>query len=200
MEKNNFYKLCELIIGTFFRIFYRLEVQGLENVPRTGACVIASNHISLFDPPLIGVAMKYRPINFMAKEELFVFILGTAYKKLGAFPVKRKAGDMKAIKHAMTLLNDGKILAIFPEGTRSKNGQLGKATPGAMSMAIKTNSMVVPTALKGPDKVSWSNPFPKFKVSFGKPIAVENYGSSKEAIDLLNEKMMGSIQAQLNMM
>lgn len=200
MEKNNFYKLCDFILGIIFKIFYRLEVTGLENVPRENACVIASNHVSLFDPPLLGVAMKYRPINFMAKEELFVFILGTAYKKLGAFPVKRGAGDLKAIKHAIKLLNDGNVLAIFPEGTRSKNGKLGKATPGAMSMAVKTNSIVVPTALKGPNKVSWLNPFPKFKVSFGKPIDVKSLGNGKEVIDLLNEKMMISIQEQLNIM
>ena len=129
-----FYSVLKIILRILFKIFLRLEVKGAENIPATGPLVIASNHLSLLDPPVIGVAST-RKVHFMAKQELFVPVLGDIYKLLGAFPVKRGGADRTAIKHGIDLMLDGGVLAIFPEGTRSKTGALGKAEPGALMMA-----------------------------------------------------------------
>lgn len=87
-----FYSVLKIILRILFKIFLRLEVKGTENIPKTGPLVIASNHLSLLDPPVIGVAAT-RKVHFMAKQELFVPVLGTIYKQLGAFPVKRGGAD-----------------------------------------------------------------------------------------------------------
>ena len=126
-----FYSVLKIILRILFKIFLRLEVKGAENIPATGPLVIASNHLSLLYPPVIGVAST-RKVHFMAKQELFVPVLGDIYKLLGAFPVKRGGADRTAIKHGIDLMLDGGVLAIFPEGTRSKTGALGKAEPGAL--------------------------------------------------------------------
>ncbi|UQT40709.1 1-acyl-sn-glycerol-3-phosphate acyltransferase [Acidaminococcus intestini] len=142
------YRFVQLLFRVLFSIFFRLETIGRENIPHEGPVVIASNHVSLLDPPMIGTAAS-RPIHFMAKSELFVPVLGTLYRSLGAFPVHRGAADTHAIRHALKLLKDRKVLGIFPEGHRIRTGKLGKAEPGAMAIAIKGKAQVVPTAILG---------------------------------------------------
>ena len=100
-----FYSVLKIILRILFKIFLRLEVQGAENIPATGPLVIASNHLSLLDPPVIGVAST-RKVHFMAKQELFVPVLGDIYKLLGAFPVKRGGADRTAIKHGIVQETD----------------------------------------------------------------------------------------------
>ena len=111
------YRFVQLLFSILFRIIYRLRVIGRENIPRKGPVVIACNHVSLLDPPMVGTASS-RPVHFMAKSELFVPVLGTLYKSLGAFPVHRGAGDAHAIRTALTILKHQEVLGIFPEGHR----------------------------------------------------------------------------------
>jgi 1-acyl-sn-glycerol-3-phosphate acyltransferase len=93
-------------------------------------------------------------VNFMAKEELFnIFILGTLLKKLGAFPVKRNTADKSAIRRALQVLEEGGILGLFPEGTRSRTGELGKPRHGAALIALKSKKPVLPVAIKWPEKI-----------------------------------------------
>ena len=121
------YTLVKNLFKILFTIFLRLKVEGTENIPKDGPLVIASNHLSLLDPPVLGTAAT-RKVHFMAKEELFVPVLGTIYKILGAFPVRRGGADRAAIKHGIDILESGQVLAIFPEGTRSKTGELGEGS------------------------------------------------------------------------
>ena len=116
------YTILKPILWVLFKLGLRLNVEGTENIPQAGPLVIASNHLSLLDPPVIGVAAT-RKVHFMAKQELFVPILGDIYKALGAFPVRRGGADRAAIKHGIDILKDNKVLAIFPEGTRSLGGE-----------------------------------------------------------------------------
>ena len=139
------YTLVKNLFKILFTIFLRLKVEGRENIPKDGPLVIASNHLSLLDPPVLGTAAT-RKVHFMAKEELFVPVLGTIYKILGAFPVRRGGADRAAIKHGIDILESGQVLAIFPEGTRSKTGELGKAQPGALMMASKAKATIQPAS------------------------------------------------------
>ena len=189
------YTLLKSILWLLFKIGLRLNVEGTENIPKDGPLVIASNHLSLLDPPVIGVAAT-RKVHFMAKQELFVPILGDIYKALGAFPVRRGGADRAAIKHGIDILKDNKVLAIFPEGTRSKTGKLGKAEPGALMMASKAMATIVPCCVRGTDYRRQGRIWPKVTVRFGKPIyfpadAVVN----KEFLHEMTENLMQHIAA-----
>ncbi len=193
-----FYSFLKVVLYVLAKIILRLEISGTDNIPLNGPVVIASNHVSLLDPPIIGVATP-RKIHFMAKQELFVPVLGAIYRTLGAFPVRRGAADRNAIKYGIDLLLAEKVLAIFPEGTRSKNGQIGKAEPGALMMAGKARAVIVPTAVSGTNLSSSGGIWPKVKVKFGKPIYfLEDEPVTKEVIVRMTDELMNEIQTLLN--
>ena len=173
------YRFVQLLFRVLFSIFFRLETIGRENIPHEGPVVIASNHVSLLDPPMIGTAAS-RPIHFMAKSELFV-------------PVHRRAADTHAIRHAFKLLKDRKVLGIFPEGHRIRTGKLGKAEPGAMEIAIKGRAQVVPTAILGSNLGAQKGFWPHIKVVFGQPISVFGAEGGKKDTEAFTEELMGEI-------
>lgn len=189
------YTILKPILWILFKIGLRLNVEGASNIPMDGPLVIASNHLSLLDPPVIGVAAT-RKVHFMAKQELFVPILGDIYKALGAFPVRRGGADRAAIKHGIYILKDNKVLAIFPEGTRSKTGKLGKAEPGALMMASKAMATIVPCCVIGTDYGRQGRLWPKVTVRFGKPIPFPKDAMvNKEFLHEMTETLMQRIAA-----
>ena len=182
-----------ILVDILFKIFLRIEYHGKENVPLTGPLVLASNHISLLDPPAVGGGIG-RVVRYMAKEELFVPILGSIWRSWGAFPVKRGGADRAAIKMGIDVLEDGQCLAIFPEGTRSKTGKLGKAQPGALMMASKVKAPIVPACIIGSDVFRSGKIWPKVIVKYGKPIYFpEDRPVNKELLHELTEQMMNEI-------
>ena len=190
------YRFVKIIFSVLFRIILRLKIIGRENIPMEGPVVIASNHMSLLDPPVVGTASS-RPVNFMAKSELFVPVLGALYSSLGAFPVHRGAADSHAIKHALLLLKNKQVLGIFPEGHRMPEGHLGKAAPGALAIAIKGKATVVPTAIIGSDRKHRKTVWPKVTVVFGKPLSMENQDGNKVKVEELSERLMAQIAAMI---
>ena len=187
------YELCRIIFNMIFTVFFRWEIKGAENIPKTGGLIIAANHVSNFDPPVIGCALS-RKLHFMAKEELFVNqVLRWAFIKLGSFPVKRASADRVAIRKAMSLLEEGEVLGIFPEGTRSKTGALGRAEPGLAMIALKTGVPIVPTAVMGTNQVFKGTLFPRFKVIFGEPIYIEKGRADKQSMEDVGKHVMENI-------
>nr|WP_091005275.1 lysophospholipid acyltransferase family protein [Fictibacillus marinisediminis] len=163
---------------------YKIDIQGLENVPADGGILLCSNHINNFDPPLVGVAAP-RDVHFMAKAELFSMpVLKTILPKINAFPVKRGMSDKQALRNGLSILKEGKVLGLFPEGTRSKTGQLGQGLAGAGFFALKSEAAVVPCAIKGEYKRG-----KKITIIFGKPIDFtemrEQKASAKDATNLI---------------
>ncbi len=190
-----FYATLKVLFSVLFRIFLRLEGRGSANIPATGPLVIASNHLSMLDPPVIGPAGT-RKMYFMAKEELFVPVFGSICKALGAFPVKRGGADRAALRHALDILRRNEVLAIFPEGTRSKDGTLGRAEPGALMMALKGGATVVPTCVAGTDLARCGRLWPKVRVSFGKPMLLPPAKAvNKEMLAELTQELMQRIAA-----
>ena len=187
-----FYSIARLIVGFIYTVIFRIEVIGLENVPNKGPVIIASNHISNFDPPTIGAALKHRPMGFMAKAELFrIPVFSFVIRKLGAFPVKRGVIDRSSIKIALDRLYAGCVIGIFPEGTRSKDGELKKGVgAGVISIAAKAGATVVPTAVIGTNKLK---PRAKIKVIFDKPFHVTGNISDKEILQEQADKLMEKI-------
>lgn len=175
-----------------FKLLFCLKIIGRENIPCQGGAIIAANHISLLDPPTIGISMP-RYIHFMAKEELFKYpIFNWVIRKLKAFPVKRGTADRAALRTAINILESGEILGLFPEGTRSKTGVLGKPEPGLAMIAAKTGVPIIPTAVIGTADFS-KTLFPKFKVKFGKPIPVDKGRTDRESLDRLSQTLMEEI-------
>ena len=189
--------LC-LLLGAIFSIFFRWKVIGAENIPAAGGVIIAANHVSLWDPPVLGAAIPRR-IHFMAKEELFTNpVFSWLITKLGAFPVKRGIADRTAIRTALSLLENGSVLGLFPEGTRSKTGVLGAPEPGLAMLAIKAGVPVVPAAIVGTNKLLRDGHiFPQFRVIFGEPLSLARDTAGKESLDVLSGKVMGEIDRLL---
>ncbi|MBQ8491589.1 MAG: 1-acyl-sn-glycerol-3-phosphate acyltransferase [Acidaminococcaceae bacterium] len=179
------YGFCEIIFPWIFKIWLRWEVCGRENIPADGPVVIAANHLSLLDPPVLGAAAT-RKVHFMAKSELFKPAwFGALIRKLGAFPVRRGAMDRDAIKTGLTILKENKVLAVFPEGTRSKTGELGRAGGGAFMMAVKCKAKIVPAYIYGTDLKRHPG-WPKVRVIFGKPMEYDpDMGTGRESLDEL---------------
>lgn len=192
------YNLARVLFWFIFSVVFRWRIVGIENIPAAEGAIVAANHISNWDPPLIGTAVN-RPMHFMAKEELFRnAILRKIISKLGAFPVKRGASDRNAIRTAMKLLEEGNLVGLFPEGTRSKNGMLGEAEQGLAMIAVKTGAAVIPTAVLGTNKVFSSGCWlPRFEVRFGKPIPVGRKKATKADIAELSTLIMTEIDALL---
>lgn len=162
------YRFAHFAVKAFFSTFYRLRVRGLDNIPSHGGVIIASNHLSNFDPPLIGICVP-RYIKFMGKAELFhVPLLRSLFHSLGGFPIQRGKIDKSGIRTAIHVVQEGGCLVMFPEGHRSKNGQLGAFLPGVASIAKKAEGLVIPTAIIGNYRM-----FSRLEVRFGKPISVE---------------------------
>lgn len=189
------YKILAVILRFLFKLFFKAEIIGKENVPKEGAVILAANHLSNFDPPLLG-SYSPRPVHYMAKIELFQNkIFAKIISALYAFPVKRGTADKSAIKHATTLLKNNEVLGIFPEGTRSKTGEVGKGEVGVALLASMTNSPVVPIAITGTNKMfSEEEKFPKLRLVFGKPIKFEGDRKNREELEAFSDKIIAEIK------
>lgn len=191
------YALARNLVSFVFHIIYKITIVGKENIPSSkGGFIIASNHVSNLDPPMVGVVFKGK-YAFMAKEELFQGsrIFAWLITKLGAFPVKRGSKDLSVIDKALDSLDDGKIFVIFPEGTRSKNGELGRPKSGVAITAARAGAPVVPVFIKYGRKKFRRNVY----VSVGDMIPAEEVKadiSDKHEIRRISERIMGQI-AQL---
>ncbi|ASS75167.1 1-acyl-sn-glycerol-3-phosphate acyltransferase [Tumebacillus algifaecis] len=186
------YRFLRALLRIFFRLFYRWQISGTENIPQTGGVIVCGNHISNYDPPLLGSAME-REITFMAKDSLFkIPLLSAILPSLGAFPVKRGAGDRGAIRASLEILSAGKALCLFPEGTRSKTGEVGKGQGGAAMLAIRSNAEVIPAAIIGPYRL-----FRPVKIVYGKPVDLSAFRGQKtnsEMIENATEAIMEAIR------
>lgn len=138
------------------RWLYRLRLgrvtgEGQENVPRSGPVILAPTHFSTLDPPAVALACP-RHLRFMAKIELFKGLFGWAIRSVGAFPVRRGAGDSESIRISLGILADGQALLVFPEGERGDGIHLGKMNPGLAMLAKRSRAPVVPVAIVGSAK------------------------------------------------
>ena len=176
-----FYKIIRLICYLIIHLFWSMKIEGEENINHEGPLILAANHVSYLDPVVLGVAFK-RKIYFIAKKEIFeVPILAFLGRSLDVIPVDRKKLNPASIKKSLSLLETGHVLGIFPEGTRSSNGELLDLNAGLIKIALKANSPIIPVGLKGTFDIYPSHAkiplFLKRKtiyIRFGKPIYLDN--------------------------
>lgn len=168
-----FYAFARAILRPIFFLLYNCKVSGMENIPKDGTYIVCANHVSAIDPILVGISLP-RKMHFMAKAELFRNkLLAALLSELGAFPIKRGEADLKSIKTSLKLLGNGKILGLFPEGTRNRTNE-ALAEPGIAMLAIKGKVPVLPVAI-----TSSYNFFKKTSIRVGKPIDLCEYYDKK---------------------
>ncbi len=196
------YWLGHFLSTTLFRLLGKWRVYGRENVPTTGGAVIAANHTSYLDPPVVGGGLR-RPCYYMGKKELFdVPVLGAAIRRTGCFPVDRDHPDTKVIKFAVELLKQGNLLCIFPEGGRSPTGKLmvEEAGIGPALIANRAGVPIIPAHIRGTfESYPTGGKFPKranISVTYGRPIdtAAEGGGkASKAELQEITNRLMAEI-------
>jgi 1-acyl-sn-glycerol-3-phosphate acyltransferase len=183
-----FYSFAKAVAFSIFKPWFRIEAIGVENIPKEGPVLLCANHIHNFDPIAVGI-MAPRPVHYMAKEELFkVPVLGGIVRRCNAFPVKRGFSDREALRTGLKILKDGEVFGLFPEGHRSKTGELGKGLAGAGFFALRSDAQVVPCAVIGPYKS-----LKKLKIVYGEPIPMEEMKQAKASAEEVTELIMEEI-------
>lgn len=164
------YSASRSLLNGLVHVACRWEVRGREHVPRTGGLIVATNHISYFDPPFVGIA-AVRELHFLAKEELFrPPVFGSLIRAYNSIPIRRGVADLSGLAKAIEVLRSGKALIMFPEGTRSRDGQLRPARPGIGMLAVGTDALIVPCYISGSDRPGrWLTRRSKVRVWFGPP-------------------------------
>ena len=192
--KNAFKEVIKWIVrGAIYiwcKIYYRVEIIGLENIPKEGPLIFCGNHRSYLDPPLL-VATAKRDMKFLAKEELyknkFLAFLGWVFE---AIPVKRDEKDISAIKTSLKDLKEGKCIALFPEGTRNGLEKGEKVKDGVAFFAVRSGAKVLPCGIKGGTKEKR-----KVTITYGKPLDYSKYKGSKdkEILEKITNEVMENI-------
>jgi 1-acyl-sn-glycerol-3-phosphate acyltransferase len=203
VEMTRVYGFCHYVFRVIFDIAFRGEVIGLENLPKSGAFILASNHASHLDPPIVGSLIPQQ-VCFFARKTLWKPGFASWWLNIvGTIPVDRDGGsDVNAIKRVLLALKNNKVIILFPEGTRSPDGKLQSAKPGVGLLACRTRVPVVPARIFGsfdafgrdgkvhvPTAVS---------VVYGKPISPDEYddpSAGKERYQRASERIMTHIAA-----
>lgn len=196
-----FYYLNLAWVRVLLMVISSRDVQGRENVPRKGAVIVASNHLSNGDPPVLTVAVP-RQIAWMAKAEWFKTpVVGRLFRMVGMIPVRRFEADLQALRRAQHVLRDGGVLAMFPEGTRGGEKGLRAGEPGTALIALRTGTPVVPIAIWGTEHVKLPRDLfrrTRVHVRFGTPLTLKSSGRvTRDDVARGTETIMRAIAALL---
>lgn len=187
------YEIAKFLIKCYYKFRFKITVIGEDRVPTEGPVMLCSNHVSDFDPPLIGLALE-RQLSFFAKSELFELpVIGKVFPKVNAIPVSRGKSDRAALKTSINALQEDRCLLIFPEGHRNKGDvkQLQDLQQGASFIASKSGAPIVPVIIKGEyDRKNGVT------IVFGKPIDTKEFlaaGNNRKDLTLFLEKKLNNL-------
>jgi 1-acyl-sn-glycerol-3-phosphate acyltransferase len=198
------YVLSRGICGLICRLLFRYRVHHADRVPQEGACIIAANHASYLDPPLVGMAAKHRRVRFMARDTLYKNrAIRWMFDQFGCVAIDRTKGDVAALRAGIRVLRNGEVLGLFPEGTRTLDGELQPAKGGVGFLIAKGKAPVVPVYIRGSyeamPKGRKGLRFPRIDIYFGHPMAPETLSSDEKGrsqYTVVGQKVMDAI-AQL---
>lgn len=184
------------LVFPFLRLFNRVEITGIDYIPEQGAFVLAANHLSFWDPVYLFCCVP-RKLHFMAKAELFqVPVVGWVIAHVHGFPVHRNTIDRNALRIAAEVLAQGEALVLFPEGTRSRNGELLPFYDGAVLFAQRSEAVVVPVAIINTPKSFPAGFRQKVLLRFGEPIDFSEYQGKKVNSTILHQ-MTGQLRCRI---
>ncbi len=188
------YRVVQGFFSTILAATCGLRASGRANIPRTGPVLLVSNHLSHLDVLVLGILLD-RPLNYVARSTLFFWPLGPFIRSLGAFPINREGMGAEGFKETLRRVRSGGMVALFPEGTRSPDGDLAELKAGIARLVQKTRAPIVPAAIAGTFE-AWprSRPFPvphPLRVHFGPPI------SPDQAASLDADALTALIRAQI---
>ena len=210
LRPSPLYMFGRVALAPLARLIYRPRVEGKSNIPREGAVIFASNHLSFIDSIAIPIAAAPRPVHFLAKSDYFTgtglkgWFSRSLFTALGAVPVDRGAGQaaLDALERQRQILASGAAVALHPEGTRSRDGRLYRGRTGVAFLALETGAPVVPIGLIGTDKVMPVGArLPSLRervvVKFGEPLDLRHHGpaSSGRARRAATDEIMAAIHA-----
>ncbi len=178
------YRVSIPIVKMWFHTVSDLQISGKENVPKKGALIVVANHLHTADPPLLGAVIP-RQIAFMAKDELFVFPKGFFMQSLGAFSARKFTNSGMALRQALKVLNNGKLLGMFPEGKRSTNHQLARGEIGVAYIALRSGALVLPVGISGSERMATFRR-PKITVVIGQPFSFARHREKLSKDELRN--------------
>lgn len=180
---SKLYRFLWLIVGPAYSLIWPRRIEGLQNIPEEGGCVLCANHFSAHDPLYIATCVpRRREVHYLAKRELFEHQPLKAFVTwLGAIPVDRGHADLTAMRAALKVVKDGGVLGIFPQGTRSPDNTPTPMLNGASMIALRAHAPVIPVYVDGPYRF-----FHKIAVRFGKPIDLSSFGPRCDS-NTLNE-------------
>jgi 1-acyl-sn-glycerol-3-phosphate acyltransferase len=174
MKPTLLFKSLQAFARIMTTLLFDLKVFGSHRVPLTGGVLLISNHQSYLDPVLLGVRLR-RPLSYLAKSELFINpFFSWLIRQLGAFPIRQHSSDVGAMKETIARLQEGHVLTIFPEGTRTENGELSPIEPGVALVIRKAKVPVVPVVIIGAFEAwplfrKWFRPAP-IRMLYGQPM------------------------------
>ena len=145
------YRVAQTISYTYFRLFHGFRIQGLENIPKDKPFILACNHLSFFDPPAIGCKIP-RNLHYFARDSLFFWPLGLLISSLNSIPVNRGQLDLGTLRKVLKVLKNGHPILVFPEGTRSEDGELQEPQKGLGLLVAKSSVGVIPARIYGSGK------------------------------------------------
>lgn len=189
------YHIAKTACRIVWKVVYRIRIAGKENIPKSGSVLVVSNHQSHFDPPCVGASIP-RQSNFLARDTLFTNkFLGTLIRSLGAIPIDRTGKALSGIKETLRRLKQGGIVLVFPEGTRTPDGQMKEFQAGFTTLAVRSKSPIVPAAIAGAYEI-WPREKKRpgrgrLAVAFGKPIPVET------VLALSEEELIAEVRARV---
>jgi 1-acyl-sn-glycerol-3-phosphate acyltransferase len=188
---QGFYDFSKATVQLMARTLWRAQASGMENVPRDGPLIVACNHVSYLDPPVMG-SFCPRRISYMAKKELFTIpVLGSVIRGLGAYAVDRGGSATAAIKRSLEVLRHGGAVGIFPEGTRNRSGDV-MPQAGVALLASLAKAPVVPACILGSDRALRLG---RIKVAFGPPLALPaDRKASRDALAKFTDEIMSAIR------
>jgi len=197
MAMRTGYKAAWRTANVLFTLLFVRRTHGRELIPKEGGFIVACNHISFWDPPLVGGAIP-REVHFLAKEELFKnWAFARLIRGLNAIPIRRGLVDPKGVKSALEAMADGKGLVMFPEGGRVRNGALKPALPGVGLLSVKAGVPVIPAYIRGSDSIKKAIlRLTHIDIAFGEPYfppSEEKAGSGKELYRAVGEEVMRRI-------
>jgi 1-acyl-sn-glycerol-3-phosphate acyltransferase len=197
------YFISRVVYGIILKLFFKFEVIGRENIPRRGPYILAANHVSYADPVIIGVACPAPHVSFIAKRELVDKpFLGAWCRAVGCIFIERYSGSSAPLKKTLKRLKEGGVIGMFPEGRRSRDGNLQKAEPGVGVITARSKAPVIPMYIYGSERAlpvggKFPRPYYRIIVRIGKAVDLDKmprFSKKRKAYEYIGEEVMKAIR------